>query len=131
MKYMCGDGGYGDLIQETNEEVAAGHLGPREAFLRVERWKTVQLMGIMGRLYSERLGLVRHIVADAEAWTAWNGRAVMFTRARARLKEVDFQISSAQLTMKQRQEEEIHPLQQSRQQRPSSARRQPTLVDQL
>ena len=52
----------------------------------------------------------------------------MFTRARAGLNEVDFKISSAQLTIKQRQEE-VHPLQQSRQQYPSSARREPTLVD--
>ena len=58
----------------------------------MQRWKTVQLMGIMDRLYSERLGLVCHIVAGEEAWTAWNGRAVMFTRARARLIEVDFEI---------------------------------------
>ena len=82
----------------------------------------VQLMGILDTLFSERLGLVRHIVAGEETWTAWNGRAVMFTRARARLNEVDFHISSAQLTIKQRQEE-IHSLQQSRQQRPSSVRR--------
>ena len=70
MKYMCDDGGYGDLIREPSEEVAGGHLGPREAFLRVERWKTVPLMGIMDRLYSERLGLVRHIVAGEVAWSA-------------------------------------------------------------
>ena len=33
--------------------MAAGHLGPREPFLTVERWKTVQVMGIVDRLYFE------------------------------------------------------------------------------
>ena len=62
---------YGDLIvRETSEEVAVGHLGPREALLRVEILKTVQLMGTLDRRYSGRLGLVRHIVAGEEAWTA-------------------------------------------------------------
>ena len=65
---MCGSGCYGDLMRETSEEVAAGHLGPREAFLRVARWKTVQLIGIMDTmLHSERLVLVRHIVAGEQA----------------------------------------------------------------
>ena len=51
-----------------------------EAFLRVEIWKTVKLMGIVDRLYSERLVLVRDIVAGEEAWTARNGRIIVFTK---------------------------------------------------
>ena len=124
---MCGDGDYGALIRETSEEVAAGRLPAREAFLRVERWKTVKLMGIVVRLYSERLVLVRHIVAGEEAWTAWNGRVIVFTRERVQLNELNFDISSAQL--RKRRQQEVHPLQQPRHQHPSSARREPTLVD--
>ena len=63
-----------------------------ERFLGVEIWKTVQLMGILDRLYSERLVLVRHIVAGEEAWAAWNGKAVMFPGVRARLIAVGFVI---------------------------------------
>ena len=63
MKYMCGDSGYGDLIRETREEVAAGHLGPREALLRVGKWKTVQLMGIM-----DRLCIPRDLIWCATSW---------------------------------------------------------------
>ena len=55
------------------------YLELREAFLDEEGWKTVQLMGIVDRLYCERLVLVRRIVYYEGAWAARTGRA---TRAR-------------------------------------------------
>ena len=133
LKYMCdeGDGdGVDEQIRQISEERATGHLAHREAFLREEIWKTVPLVGIVDRLYSERRVLVGHIVFGKGAWTARAGRVVMFMRERGQLNGVDVRISLVQLTIKQRQEE-VHPVHQIQQQRPSSARREPTLVDPL
>ena len=115
--------------REISKERAASHLAFGESFLGEERRKTVRLMGKVDMPYSKSLILVHHIVYGEGVWAARTGRVVMFARERGQVSEADFRIPSAQLMIKRRQEE-IHPL-QSRQQRPSSTRREPTLVDPL
>ena len=50
---MCDDSGdcdgVGEEVRYISEERAAGHLALRQAFLREERRKTVQLMRIVNR----------------------------------------------------------------------------------
>ena len=83
-------------------------------------------MGIVDRLY---LVLVRRTVHYEGAWAARTGRATVLAKESARLNEVDNRISSAQQQIRQKQEV-IH-LVRPQQQRPASARREPTLVDPL
>lgn len=87
----------------------------QEVLLGEERRTMIQLMRIWDKLYSKRIILVRNIVHGEGVWAAQTGRAIMFARERARDNEVDRRISSAQLMIKQRQNE-AHPP-QSQQQR--------------
>lgn len=86
-------------------------------------------MGIVDRLNSELLDLVGHSVYCIGVWAARTGRVAMFARARAQVEEMDREVSSGHLMMKQRQDE-VHPV-QPHQQRPSSIRHEPALVDPL
>lgn len=62
----------------------------------MERRQTVQLMGIVNKLYCERLLLVQRTVHYEGACAARTRRATVLAKEKARLNEVGYRISSAQ-----------------------------------